>query len=936
MSSLSDRLAALDKAVSEAPPNSKIAGVLWRKGVQKTSELDRILKLPRRTLDLATVPDLTPLYLHTEICSVKGCDLCRKGPAKLLPMQSACLLEAERLRGALGCLAVGRGKCLGRGTPVLLYDGRIVPVEKIMKDDLLMGPDSRPRRVLSTTSGTGPLYQVDPIKGDPWVCNDAHMLTIVQSVSGEVQDISVNDFLRKPRHWQKEAKLFQVAVDFSAAESLPLDPYFLGVWFGDGTKLLNGVSISKPDPEILQLCEDIARQYGLSVRTSISPMGCPTYHISDPRVEGRRCSNTLLTLLRSIVTQAAVVPRQYLTASRADREAFLAGWLDSDGFLTDSGYEILQKRRDYADAICFLARSLGIRVTIKSKEVPGYGTFWRMRLQGECTHLPLRIPRKKAPPRRQKKNALRTGFSLMPFGEGQFFGFELDGDGRFLLGDFTVTHNTLLSVLLFDALQSQRGVLLVPSDVRDQLIQVDIPRYGRHFRLPLDRFKVVSYQQLQTARTAGVLEEIDPDCVVADEGHMLRHKGTARWRRFNHCMKARPGIPFVPLSGTFTTRKVTEVGHLSEMALRKHSPYPSGYVELCEWGDAVDAKKDGEENMPPGALLGFCTGEELDAVAAGALSGTQAARQGLRRRLTETPGVIATQTDELGVSLVIRRRLVTVPEVVTKAVRELERTWSLGDEEIDSPATMAAVARQMACGFYYVWDWPGGIVDREWVEARRGWNRAVRTFLTHSARPGRDSPMLVATATMRGEIPSLRQAWDAWAAVRERPQPPTKPIWLSEFLIDDVAAWVKMSDPEEGCLVWYAHTALEAPLSRLMPVFGAGSSEPLVELAASPKRPAEHRVIALSVHAHRKGKNLQRWWSQNYYTTCMANGEAWEQSLGRTHRPGQESDEVTADVPLHMPAVRAAWEQAVADARYTEDSTASGPQKLNYASKVGF
>jgi replicative DNA helicase len=37
------------------------------------------------------------------------------------------------------------GKCLGRGTLVLMFDGTIKPVEDIAAGDLLMGPDNTPR-----------------------------------------------------------------------------------------------------------------------------------------------------------------------------------------------------------------------------------------------------------------------------------------------------------------------------------------------------------------------------------------------------------------------------------------------------------------------------------------------------------------------------------------------------------------------------------------------------------------------------------------------------------------------------------------------------------------------------------------------------------------------------------------------------------------------
>src|SRR3972149_1771161 len=78
----------------------------------------------------------------------------------------------------------GSGKCLGRGTPVLLHSGQIRPVEEIKAGDRLMGPDSKPRRVLSTSEGRGELYEIQPVKGQPWIVNSNHVLTLVKTKTG--------------------------------------------------------------------------------------------------------------------------------------------------------------------------------------------------------------------------------------------------------------------------------------------------------------------------------------------------------------------------------------------------------------------------------------------------------------------------------------------------------------------------------------------------------------------------------------------------------------------------------------------------------------------------------------------------------------------------------------------------------------------------------
>ena len=67
--------------------------------------------------------------------------------------------------------ATGKGKCLAKGTPVLMFDGRVLPVEKVRVGDRLMGPDSTPRTVGSLAHGEEEMFRVTPVKGDSYKVN---------------------------------------------------------------------------------------------------------------------------------------------------------------------------------------------------------------------------------------------------------------------------------------------------------------------------------------------------------------------------------------------------------------------------------------------------------------------------------------------------------------------------------------------------------------------------------------------------------------------------------------------------------------------------------------------------------------------------------------------------------------------------------------------
>lgn len=381
----------------------------------------------------------------------------------------------------------GIGKCLGGGTPVLMFDGRVLPVEQIVPGDRLMGPDGKQRMVLATNQGFGDLYRIDPIKGEPWICNEAHVLTLVYSHTNEVTDVPLSEWLARAPHsdLRHYGKLFSVGVNtFDIGTKEParlIDPYFLGLWFGDGTKelqqgVLRKMHITKPDPEVREACEEIARKWELQVSVHLhEPSKCPSYLITNGS-RGGGAINRLLNAMRDLLGSELRMPTSYTRAPRALRLQFMAGLIDSDGEFGSGCYTITQKREDWAREIWWMARSLGLCSTIAARKGPCKradgsvyeGDYWRVIISGDVDTIPTRIPRKQASPRQQKKVATRTGFSVEPIGQGTYYGFTVDGDSRFLLGDFTVTHNSSLTLQVLVGLK-HRCLYVTGEETREQV-----------------------------------------------------------------------------------------------------------------------------------------------------------------------------------------------------------------------------------------------------------------------------------------------------------------------------------------------------------------------------------------------------------------------------------------------------------------------------------
>lgn len=449
----------------------------------------------------------------------------------------------------------GYGKCLGLGTPVIRYDGRVVAVEDIRAGDQLLGPDSLPRTVLSTCRSHGQLFRIVPKRGDPWVCNDVHVLTLVRTTTGAVIDVPLDQWFERSATFKHEHKLFspQFGVDFELGSDPDIDPYFLGVWLGDGAKRLNCVAVTKPDAEIEFACEKVAAEHGLRVRVDGPEWGkCRTYHLARERVPGQRhIENELLSKLRRLFADGTF-PHEVRTASRLFRQEFLAGVIDTDGHVFNGCVDIVQRNRSFADGIAFVARSLGLRVTDGDKVVGGV-VYRRMTISGDFSGVETRIPRKRIAPRAQIKVATRSGFSVESIGEGPYAGFELDGDGRFLLGDFTVTHNTVLAAhIVSGALAKRKRITFcVPSL---SLIDQTFERFRENGIDPVAMGVIQGDHtwkrlhapvQIASVQTLARRSLPESDVVVIDEAH-VRFKLYETWMADEAWQK----VPFIGMSAT--------------------------------------------------------------------------------------------------------------------------------------------------------------------------------------------------------------------------------------------------------------------------------------------------------------------------------------------------------------------------------------------------
>lgn len=383
---------------------------------------------------------------------------------QLLVFIHAKLTNPDMKRCNLGLIGPpGVGKCLARDTPIIMFDGTIKNVQDIEVGDLLMGDDSKSRTVLSLARGREKMYKVHQVKGDNYTVNESHILSLKltkmykknkfqyinnrQYRKGDIVDISVRDYIELSNHKKSTLKGFKVGIEFSP-QYVPFDPYIIGVWLGDGSS--SASKITNQDSKTLHYLQQNLSKHDLYLEYESK---------YDYRINGTKGINKFWDVLKELnLVNNKHIPSIYYRNSRQVRLQLLAGLIDSDGSYIEhtNVYEITQKNKLLANNIVLLCRSLGFYVNTKLskksciyKSIKREGVYQRLLISGfGLEEIPVLVESKKSRVREQVKNALQTGIKLEPMPVDDYYGFTIDGNHRFLLGDFTVTHNTAVSRLL--------------------------------------------------------------------------------------------------------------------------------------------------------------------------------------------------------------------------------------------------------------------------------------------------------------------------------------------------------------------------------------------------------------------------------------------------------------------------------------------------------
>ena len=446
--------------------------------------------------------------------------------------------------------------CLDPKTPVLTYNGKIKLAKDITLQDKLIGDDGKIRNVLELKSGFSNMYKISQRGHDSYIVNEDHIITIkidgvnpVYNYSEESQFWTLKWFdVNNMCFTTKSKKDKETLIKY--ASKLP-------------KKIQDTFDINVKQFTSLH-SETKRRAYGFRLNTHIKdwPKSQPP---SDPYMYG--------LWLQSNYTTLEAIPDEFLYNSFENREALLQGLLNSNNTI-----EI--KNKQLIESITFLTASLGLEYIYE------YGVM-----------LPL-------------YSNLYKSIHVELIGMGEYVGWRVDSNGRFLLGDFTVTHNSGKScsaVAIAEQIKSENsdinGVIYIApktivnnfilelgencvpntyykkqrfvSSEKDKIAEIKKKTKGYYKFYTFNDF---SNEVQKNTTSLNITEKYSNKVIIIDEVHNLREDAT-KYNNIKRVCREALNTKIVLLSGTPMRDKPEEISSILNLMLKKDIPTGEKFVK---------------------------------------------------------------------------------------------------------------------------------------------------------------------------------------------------------------------------------------------------------------------------------------------------------------------------------------------------------------------
>lgn len=350
-------------------------------------------------------------------------------------------------------------ECFDPDTEVLMYDRSVRKIKDIHIGDKVLGPDGTPRTVLDECEGVDKMYRIHSGTGcDDQIVNSRHKIYYTEYNHFKK---TYTDKLATPLELMKEdlhksyikqnRYLKRVhPTDNNVSSNLLLDPYYLGLWLGDG--FTNSPAIINEDIEVIKWLSEYAESNGMTT-TILSDKNVPIIYLKNKVYNHKNPIKD--TLQYYGILNRKDIPDDYLHGSVEDKLQLMAGLIDTDGHFSkrDRIYTFSQceSRKHIVDKLAFIARSLGFKCSLHMYKTAGTKHIcgnkstcqntYTLRIIDGLYDIPCKIARKKHHWMQKRTKRSLTNFKVSYSHIGKYKGITTDGDHFFVLKDFTVVHN---------------------------------------------------------------------------------------------------------------------------------------------------------------------------------------------------------------------------------------------------------------------------------------------------------------------------------------------------------------------------------------------------------------------------------------------------------------------------------------------------------------
>ncbi len=336
-------------------------------------------------------------------------------------------IEQSVLHGGLFALAMprGSGKALALDTPLPTPAGWTTMGE-VKIGDILFDERGRQCRVLmkSDVFTDHDCYKVTFSDGEEIVCDAGHLWQVEDIFGRKNPYVRTTEWLasryevgKRGYHERRFRIPMQQPIQIQSSGILPISPYALGIWLGDGTSSTSNVTLNMNDCD--EIIQNIHRELGDDNLTvcRVEEERCSVVCILSKSVNHNRKKNMTgkAKLRRLGLLHNKHIPSMYLRATVADRLALLQGILDTDGHSDKGGHiEICIKYPQFAEDFAELLSSLGIKFGLGEKMVmldgKEHGPYYRFSFNGYRDQNLFRLKRKQERMRERPVRAVqKTG-----------------------------------------------------------------------------------------------------------------------------------------------------------------------------------------------------------------------------------------------------------------------------------------------------------------------------------------------------------------------------------------------------------------------------------------------------------------------------------------------------------------------------------------------